>query len=150
MSRSRRTLEGMLSSLSETRSTMHDPSVSYADILAAILQPHESPSDDLDVTVWRGAPDGSVGLTLSGVMDLSTVPGLSRTVSAMTPRGTPLLTLDLNQVTHLGACGLGLLVALRKRMVGRGDELRLTYASGGQSHRAMRMGHLDAVFPPAA
>lgn len=146
----RRTVEEMPHPDSDTRCAGHDPSISYADILSAILSPSDPPSRDLDVTVWRGEPDGSVGLSLAGVMDLATVPSLSRTVSAMTPTGIPMLTLDLDGVTHLDACGLGLIVAIRKRMVGRGDQLRLTYARGGQSHRAMRMTHLDEVFPPAA
>lgn len=129
---------------------MHDPSISYSDLLAVIVGPADAEPRPLDVHVWRGATDGSVGMTIHGVMDVATVPDLSRALAAMTPRGTPLLTLDLNGVTHLGACGLGMLVAIRKRMTSRGDVLRLAYAPGGYSHRALSMTHLDSVFPPAA
>lgn len=129
---------------------MHDPSISYSDILSALIGPVAPEDDILDVVVWRGSADGSVGMSLAGVLDLATVPHLSHTLATLTPSGTRVLTLDLNGVTHLGACGLGMLVAIRKRMTSRGDRLQLTYAAGGQSHRALSMTHLDRVFPPAA
>lgn len=129
---------------------MHDPSISYSDILNALIGPAAATHDALDVQVWTGGPDGSVGMSLAGVLDLATVPQLSRTLATLTPSGTPVLTLDLDGVTHLGACGLGMLVAIRRRMTSRGDQLKLTYSHGGRSHRALSMTHLDRVFPPAA
>ena len=129
---------------------MHDPSLSYSDLLAVIVGPADAHPRPLDVQVWRGSTDGSVGMSVHGVMDVATVPDLSRALAAMTPRGTPLLIVDLDGVTHLGACGLGMLVAIRRRMTSRGDRMRLSYAPGGHSHRALALTHLDTVFPPAA
>lgn len=132
---------------------MQDPSISYTDILSALLGSTDSSDradDRLDVQVWRGETDGSVGMTLTGIVDVATVPGLARTLATATPAGTQLITLDINGLTHLGACGLGVLVALRRRMLTRGDDLEVAYSAGGLSHRTMSMTNLDRVFPPLA
>lgn len=125
------------------------PGTLDAEVFHAVLADPAAVLPDLGLDVWPEMGDESAGLSINGVMDAVTVPSLSRTIVRMTPNGTHTLVLDIDGVTHLGACALGLLVAVRRRMLRRGDVLELRYAVGGASHRALSLTNLDRVFPPA-
>ena len=103
-------------------------------------------SSDL-LTVDVGARGSAVVVSVSGELDLATVPvlrerldGVPEVSSAPSP-----LVVDLSGLTFIGSAGLALLVDLNNQCVERGVLLALV-ANGTVVPRAIQVTALDQVF----
>jgi anti-anti-sigma factor len=79
--------------------------------------------------IRRELTDGTARLTVSGELDLATVPQLKAEVQTAL-RTTQRLLIDLSGLTFVDSSGLSLLIKLNERANSEGWTLRLTRPSG--------------------
>jgi anti-sigma B factor antagonist len=89
--------------------------------------------------------DDALTITVGGELDIATAPTLTAFLDDNVRDGDERLTLDLSELTFIGAAGLGLLVTLRARMRRRHAVLTLTGASD-HFRRLLKITGLDTRF----
>ena len=100
----------------------------------------------LDVVVATEAePDGGALVVVDGELDIGTAPRLGAALHTLVDEGATTITLDCSGLGFLDSQGLGVLVAVSRRLRDAGGSLHLRGA-GTQICRVLRLTRLDQVF----
>src|SRR6185437_7671989 len=102
--------------------------------------------DELSVTVRRER--GAVIAELAGDIDMSTVAGLRERLFGLADSGQPLIV-DLNRITFIDSAGLGVLVAVARRVDGHGASLHAV-CSRPQTRKLLWLTGVDRRIPLSA
>jgi anti-sigma B factor antagonist len=76
-----------------------------------------------DLELESTGPDGTASLVVRGEIDMATAPQLRHTLMALVDGGATRVTLDCRGLEFLDSSGIGVLIAVRKRL---GDDGSLT------------------------
>ena len=99
-----------------------------------------------DLVVTSAEDQHAVVVTVSGEVDLFTVPRLDAELVEATSSGVPALLVDLRAVTFIDSAGLGVLVAAFKRCRAHRGAMHLVVTSR-EVRRLLEVLGLDAVLP---
>ncbi|WP_324609589.1 STAS domain-containing protein [Streptomyces sp. NRRL S-340] len=98
-----------------------------------------------DGVLGRRAENGWTVVTVSGEVDVCSSPGIRRAVVRLIDEGHRHVVLDLCRVTFLDSMGLGLIVALTKRLRAQAGSLVLT-CDDPRILKVFKAGGLHAVY----
>jgi anti-sigma B factor antagonist len=103
-----------------------------------------SETASLDISVQPGPV-----VTISGEIDIASGPQLRDQLLSIMRRQGARLTLDLTGVTFIDCAGIGVLMAVRRRVQLEGGSLRVLRASP-RVRRVLALTRLDSVLMPTA
>jgi len=90
---------------------------------------------------------GNLTLSITGELDLSTVPALEQRVNDRLDESVTTLSLDLSEVTFMDSSGLRLLIELNQRADREAWELSLIPSRHESAKVVLRMTGADAALP---
>jgi len=92
-----------------------------------------------------GAEDGTVVLAVKGEIDLHTVPELREQLLGQLTTGTPIVVLDMADVSFIDSTGLSVLITALKRARSLGGDVKLRTPSH-QTYKVLELTRLHQVF----